>query len=206
MKELTDIREGWVWPKDDVRCWRCFQRQYNLPQSIIRHVENKKVCIQAGGNTGVYVKQFADVFETVYTFEPEAVNFYCLTENLKNCNNVETLNSFLGQQNQKPTNIIRYDTKKDPNTGKFKIGEDAGTIPVIAIDTLNLRSCDLIQLDIEGGEYNALLGAVETIKEFKPVICLEWFENQEKLFNLLTSLNYKEIDNLQSDRIFAYQH
>ena len=61
MKELTDIREGWVWPKDDVRCWRCFQRQYNLPQSIIRHVENKKVCIQAGGNTGVYVKQFADV-------------------------------------------------------------------------------------------------------------------------------------------------
>jgi|TARA_R110000803_G_scaffold135001_1_gene201989 FkbM family methyltransferase len=206
MKELTDIREGWVWPKDDVRCWRCFQRQYNLPQSIIRHVENKKVCIQAGGNTGVYVKQFADVFETVYTFEPETVNFYCLTENLKNCNNVETLNSFLGQQNQKPTNIIRYDTKKDPNTGKFKIGEDAGTIPVIAIDTLNLRSCDLIQLDIEGGEYNALLGAVETIKEFKPVICLEWFENQEKLFNLLTSLNYKEIDNLQSDRIFAYQH
>ena len=206
MKELTDIREGWVWPKDDVRCWRCFQRQYNLPQSIIRHVENKKVCKQAGGNTGVYVKQFADVFETVYTFEPEAVNFYCLTENLKNCNNVETLNSFLGQQNQKPTNIIRYDTKKDPNTGKFKIGEDAGTIPVIAIDTLNLRSCDLIQLDIEGGEYNALLGAVETIKEFKPVICLEWFENQEKLFNLLTSLNYKEIDNLQSDRIFAYQH
>ena len=206
MKELTDIREGWVWPKDDVRCWRCFQRQYNLPQSIIRHVKNKKVCIQAGGNTGVYVKQFADVFETVYTFEPETVNFYCLTENLKNCNNVETLNSFLGQQNQKPTNIIRYDTKKDPNTGKFKIGEDAGTIPVIAIDTLNLRSCDLIQLDIEGGEYNALLGAVETIKEFKPVICLEWFENQEKLFNLLTSLNYKEIDNLQSDRIFAYQH
>tara|TARA_R110000868_G_scaffold213949_2_gene464114 strand:+ start:10 stop:630 length:621 start_codon:yes stop_codon:yes gene_type:complete len=206
MKQLTDIREGWVWPKDDVRCWRCFQRQYNLPQSIIRHVENKKVCIQAGGNTGVYVKQFADVFETVYTFEPETVNFYCLTENLKNCNNVETLNSFLGQQNQKPTNIIRYDTKKDPNTGKFKIGEDAGTIPVIAIDTLNLRSCDLIQLDIEGGEYNALLGAVETIKEFKPVICLEWFENQEKLFNLLTSLNYKEIDNLQSDRIFAYQH
>ena len=47
---------------------------------------------------------------------------------------------------------------------------------------------------------------METIKEFKPVICLEWFENQEKLFNLLTSLNYKEIDNLQSDRIFAYQH
>ena len=87
---------------------------------------------------------------------------------------------------------------------KFKIGEDAGTIPVIAIDTLNLRSCDLIQLDIEGGEYNALLGAVETIKEFKPVICLEWFENQEKLLSILNSLGYKEVADLKSDRIFAY--
>ena len=208
MKEFTEIRDGWLWPKDDIRCWRCFfhLKSKDLPSRILQHVNKKSLCVQAGGNTGVYVKQFADVFENVYTFEPESLNFYCLTENLKNCNNVEKFNSFLGQHNQKPTSIVRFDTKKDPNTGKFRIGKDAGSIPVIAIDTLNLRSCDLIQLDIEGGEYNALMGAVETIKKFKPVICLEWFENQEKLFDLLTSVGYKEAEDLKSDKIFVYQN
>ena len=205
MKELTEIREGWVWPKDDVRCWRCFQRSFNLPQTILKYVDHKKICVQAGGNTGVYVKQFADVFETVHTFEPEPLNFYCLTENLKEYNNVVKHNAFVGQKNKQPASIVRFDTKKDPNTGKFKIGEETGMIPVMSIDDLDLQSCELIQLDVEGAEYNALLGAVETIKNFKPVICLEWFENQQKLSELLTAFNYKEILDLRSDRIFIHQ-
>lgn len=205
MKELTETRDGWTWPKDDVRCWRCFQRTYDLPQSILKYVTNKKVCVQAGGNTGVYVKQFADVFETVYTFEPESLNFYCLTENLKQYDNTVEYNAFVGQKNKPPASIVRFDTKKDPNTGKFRIGEEAGTIPVMSIDELNLQFCDLIQLDIEGAEYNALLGAEETIKKFKPIICLEWFENQQNLSELLTSLNYHEILDLKSDKIFIHQ-
>lgn len=206
MKKLTEIREGWVWPKDDVRCWRCFQRSFNLPQTILKYIDHKKACVQAGGNTGVYVKQFADVFETVYTFEPESLNFYCLTENLKEYNNVVKHNAFVGQKNKQPASIVRFDTKKDPNTGKFKIGEETGTIPVMSIDDLDLQSCELIQLDVEGHEYDALIGAVETIKKFKPVVCLEWFENQQKLSELLTAFDYKEILDLRSDRIFIHQN
>lgn len=206
MKELIEIREGWHWPKDDVRCWRCFQRNYNLPQNILKYVDHKNICIQAGGNTGVYVKQFADVFKTVYTFEPESLNFYCLSENLKDYDNVVKYNAFVGQKNKPPASIVRFDSKKNPNTGKFKIGQESGTIPVMSIDDLNLESCDLIQLDVEGGEYHALLGAVETIKKFNPLICLEWFENQQKLYELLTAFNYKEILDLRSDRIFIHQN
>jgi hypothetical protein len=36
------------------------------------------------------------------------------------------------------------------------------------------------------------------------VICLEWFENQEKLLSILDSLGYKEVADLRSDRIFVY--
>ena len=203
MDNRIEIREGLYWPKDDVRCWRCFQRQYNLPQSILKYVTNKRVCVQAGGNTGVYVRQFADVFETVYTFEPEPVNFYCLELNCKNYTNIKPTQSCVGNHDQSPVALERYDTQKDPNTGKFRIG-GTGEIPVVAVDSLELNNCDLIQFDIEGSEYDALLGAIRTIKKYRPVICLEWFENQEKLLSILDSLGYKEVADLRSDRIFVY--
>jgi FkbM family methyltransferase len=203
MEHLVEIREGLYWPKDDVRCWRCFQRQYNLPQSVLKYVTNKRVCVQAGGNTGVYVRQFADVFETVYTFEPEPVNFYCLELNCKDYTNIKTIQSCVGNHNQSPVALERYDTQKDPNTGKFRIS-GTGEIPVVAVDSLELNNCDLIQFDIEGSEYDALLGAIRTIKKYRPVICLEWFENQEKLLSILDSLGYKEVADLRSDRIFVY--
>ena len=84
--------------------------------------------------------------------------------------------------------------------------------PTIIIDNLNLPGCDLIQLDIEGYELKALKGAIETIKKYKPVICVElcesWlnrYENtSEDIYNFLHSLNYKLVDSEGVDKIFMY--
>ena len=45
-------------------------------------------------------------------------------------------------------------------------------IPMVTIDSLNVN-CDLIQLDVEGFEENALKGAYLTIERCKPVIIIE---------------------------------
>lgn len=56
------------------------------------------------------------------------------------------------------------------------------TVHTIKIDDLNLKP-DLIKLDIEGYEFNALLGARKTIKKFKPVIYIETpSKNIDKFF------------------------
>jgi hypothetical protein len=98
--------------------------------------------------------------------------------------------------------------KKGYNSGTFQVS-GKGTIPVLRIDDLLLESCDLIHLDIEGFEGVALQGAKETIKKFKPIICLEinglgkqygWDEN--KIYNLLLSLNYKFEIKTESDHLF----
>ena len=74
---------------------------------------------------------------------------------------------------------------------------------MLSIDQLGLNNCDLIHLDIEGGEYDALMGAEQTIKRFSPLICLEWFQNQEKLADLMESWNYKDIGMAsKSDKMF----
>jgi hypothetical protein len=40
----------------------------------------------------------------------------------------------------------------------------------IAIDSLNLESCDYIKIDLEGKEHLVIKGAKETIEKFKPSI------------------------------------
>ena len=85
-----------------------------------------------------------------------------------------------------------------------------GFIPTIILDNLNLPDCNLIQLDVEGYEFNALLGAIETIKKFKPVLCIEFCEkwlnryntNSENILNLLNKLNYKLVTSYGVDKIF----
>ncbi len=47
------------------------------------------------------------------------------------------------------------------------------------------------------------MGAEQTIKRFGPLICLEWFQNQEKLADLMEGWNYKDIGMAsKSDKMF----
>ena len=114
----------------------------------------------------------------------------------------ETANTVSIQQ------LIRPDKPND--TGGVHINGN-GYMPTIILDNLNLPGCDLIQLDVEGFELKALNGAIETIKKYKPVLCIEfcekWLEryndNSEKILNLLKNLNYTYVETHGVDKIFV---
>ena len=206
MDRVIEKRKGWVWPKKDKRCWRATSRHWNLPQEVISQVSGKTVAVQAGGNCGVYAEQYAQAFKHVYTFEPENVNFYCLCMNLAKLHNVYKFQSFLGSGEEITSSITNpADTQSEPNSGMFHKTDQLGSIPVLSIDQLGLPACDLIHLDIEGGEYDALIGATETINKFKPLICLEWFQNTETLQKTMHGFGYQEIGLAsKSDKMFRF--
>jgi len=176
---------------------------------------DKNVMIQAGGNVGVYAWQYAQMFNSVYTFEPEDLNFYCLERNIADQKNIKATKAFLGKQSgtagikNRANDKAVARTEKYPdgrpteyNTGAYEI-DGIGEIPVIDIDSLNLPQCDLIHLDVEGGELDALQGAENTIKQHKPILCLEWFYNTDILKSLLDNWGYEEIAMaMGSDKIF----
>jgi len=204
MINLTEDRNGWQWPKDDINCWNYMMSHPDLPKQISKHVPTKKVCIQAGGNMGYYVKQYAEIFDTVYTYEPEPINFFCLNYNVQN-QNVFKYQACLG--NDRKLVDLKIKTK---NRGKNYIN-GIGQIPTLLIDDLNLSECNLIHLDIEGYEYYALLGSLNTIKRCKPVITLELNGLAEKynhtnndVKDLVFSLGYKEIGTVDDDAIFKF--
>lgn len=81
------------------------------------------------------------------------------------------------------------------------------------LDNLNIDNFDIMLVDIEGSEYNFLLGATEKIKKNKPIIIIEIWDNnkmerenmdvtRETTINYITSLNYKLVKQLGDDFIF----
>jgi len=203
----TELRQGWLWPKDDRRCWRATTRHWDLPQQVMGMTDRRGVAVQAGGNCGVYASQYADAFKTVYTFEPEHTNFHCLTHNLRQYKNIYKFQAFLGTGTEKTSGITNpADQQSEANSGMFERTSATGDIAVLSIDNLGLTGCDLIHLDIEGGEHDALHGAEHTIRQFRPLICLEWFQNRDQLSRLMDSLNYKEAGMVGgSDKMFVYK-
>ena len=208
MEHLIETRENWFWPKHDIACWRYLSRRQDVPKNVSVYSEHKRVVVQAGGNAGMYVKMYEDIFDTVYTFEPDPINFYCLTKNTS----TKTI-KFQGCLGNEPNFVnLSYDEvhHKKPNSGGYRV-KGEGNIPTLILDNLNLPVIDLIHLDIEGFEKFALLGAIETIKRCKPVVALELNGLAEKYNHtdndvkaLMSSLGYTEIGIVDDDAIFKF--
>lgn len=159
----------------------------------------RNLVVQGGGWQGMYPRLLANVFKTVYTFEPHPDNFKCLT---LNCN-LDNVIKMQGALNDVNTQLVLEETM---STGQHRIVDDlqfqlgltgkSFLVQSISIDSLNLPECDFLVLDLENHEPKALIGAVQTIRKFKPVICLEisCFPKNNKFYDdFLVYLGYNII-------------
>ena len=211
----------YFWPSRDDSCFRGLADCCNTPTRIISHVpkENRKVMVQAGGNAGYFIRKYADEFKTVYTFEPDPINFLCLCLNTVLIDNVKKIEACVGDTHQLVSmkNFHEYDIGGIHITPNEEIQNTNKSVPTMLIDDLNLDDCSIIQLDVEGYEYYALKGAKNTIEKFKPVICIEYYENGdthetwndrygknriEEIEMFLSQWNYTLVDSFETDRVY----
>jgi len=200
----------WLWPKSDWHCWKHLNKSRFafLPTEMSTVVKNKNLVIQAGGNCGIYPKQFSNIFQSVITFEPDPLNFFCLSYNVRE-SNVYKFQACLGNSNN-TLGIGKHDKLKDSNIGAHKTASE-GNVPQIMIDNLNLKP-DLIQLDLEGFEGPALEGAEYTIKKFKPVITIEahgfgedYGYSQERIDTMLFNWGYQIYTKWSDDIMYVHK-
>lgn len=202
LSEVKRIGE-WLWPRSDERCAAfTWKRLPDLDQAL-RNVERFGVCVQAGGNTGVWPAVLADRFDAVYTFEADPLNFRCLAANVQQ-ENVFKFNAALGNKRG------CVDMERTLNCGAHQIS-GFGRIPTLRIDDLELPACDFLQLDIEGYEYFALQGGEVTIMKYKPVIMVEvkgkakrYGIDGENAKALLESWGAKLLFNVNADWVYAW--
>lgn len=187
------------WPTTDSGGWtgplKNWREEYH---EFLAKVLKFDVIVQAGGCCGMYPRFYSEYFKHVYTFEPHPDNYACL---IKNCvgNQYHIFNAGLGSDLRDDA-MIGGGSRR--NCGTYKINpSNKGDTKIYTIDSLNLTACDLIHLDVEGSEESAIIGALETIKKFKPVVIVE----RNKGSNQLTALGYKQYKKLAMDTIYYYE-
>jgi FkbM family methyltransferase len=197
--------EGWQVPDIDECCINALLVELpDLLQSYAFMTQFRTV-IQAGGNIGVYPATMAGQFERVLTVEPDLVNYQALLLNVAGRDNIEHHWAAFGDK----IGTASVDHVYPENIGahQLKAGSD---VRVLTIDSFGVDNCDFIQLDVEGYEHLALLGAERTIKKTHPVITLElkglgsrYGYSDQDTISLLDSWGYEIVGRVNRDVIFA---
>lgn len=165
--------------------------------------------IQAGGNIGLWPRRYAQVFAQVLTFEPEPLTFECLTRNTSQIANVQRFCAALGDKES----IARISRRSLGSHNIDELDRDASPCRITTIDDQAGRvpHIGLIQLDVEGYEYPALLGARLTISRCKPVIQLEMNETVARfpwthadVYATLKAWGYRRTYKIKSDEVFEH--
>jgi FkbM family methyltransferase len=142
--------------------------------------------VDLGGNIGmvtVYLSKKIGTNGKVYVYEPDGGNFKILNENvrLNGASNVEAIQKGIWNSDGvldfysggNYTSSFQKTSYIEKKSGKYQVEH----VPVTTLDKevarLGINRLDLIKIDIEGSEAEALDGAAETIKRFHPDLIIE---------------------------------
>jgi FkbM family methyltransferase len=196
----------WAWPAWDTVSFDILSNDWvGLRETIERNVKDSSVCVQAGGNQGMYPILLAQMFSQVYTFEPNETNWRALNYNLKNLNINNVSAKFAGLGAYQDVGTCDDATNGNAGTSTLKAGK--GSVDITTIDNMRLEKCDLIMLDVEGFEMKALVGAMETVEKFKPMIIAEGPErNNDVVTGILEQIGYELVDmtGTANDTVYVY--
>ncbi|MFW5701012.1 MAG: FkbM family methyltransferase [Cyclobacteriaceae bacterium] len=128
--------------------------------------KGKITLFDVGANIGDYTKRLAETFQKyeveIFSFEPSAKTFKLLKENIP-ADFIQAINLGLGAKEE---NLKIYHNSLGSNYASIYEREDSEETEDIIITTLDIfcndRSIEKIsflKIDIEGNEYNCLLGA-----------------------------------------------
>ena len=182
---------------------------YNLYSQVIKE---DFIVLDGGANLGFHTVQFAKLANKgkVYAFEPQNLIYNVLSTNILINNLSDVVEQYrVGLSDKNATETFTSMENPGVTMGEYCInwggrgftekdgGEEATTT---TIDSFNLSKLDFIKLDIQGFEYKALMGGINTIKNNMPTIfienydgrCEEKIKEQERApIDLLLNLGYK---------------
>lgn len=185
-----------------------FLRNYEKKELayVCGQLKSTSVFIDIGANIGLYTLTAAQICKEghVYAFEPFYENNKQLLFNLKkNKLKVHCIEKAVSNHNNGLQ--LHYDNS-ELNLGTVSIINSGGQSHKVASITLDdfvalqkIERIDLIKIDIEGGEWDALLGMHEVLTHFAPTLLIE-IDNEillkmkhtsADIYKLLQSYNYQ---------------
>ncbi len=193
LRVVHALDRDWLWPVEDTQMPADeFASLYREAEAVfLPALRGRRACVQAGGHVGVWPQLMTGLFDQVYSFEPDARNYHCLS---RNAVGVMAFNAALGRSD----GMVGTRLVQSNNRGTVCVtpGDD---VPSVTIDSLGI-DVDLIYLDVEGSELAAILGAKETIARCRPVVGVEVKFGFEAV-DLLKSWGYRMLGRSHNDAI-----
>jgi FkbM family methyltransferase len=140
--------------------------------------------IDCGAFTGDTIKDLADNgydFEAIAAFEPDRENFSILSRNSSHFQNMVCIPCALGRK----TEIRYFADGLRLNSRLVNHAHEKQPVQCVSLDAvLPTFSPTLIKMDIEGGELDALAGAQDIIRKYRPSLAISVYHTPEHLWQI----------------------
>lgn len=172
--------------------------------------------IHAGAFSGDLLPQLCACCRQVYAWEPVDYNYHSAVKTLElnGISNCVLRQAALGNTSGTLDMVVQFDGgyllgglccvynngAVSPLLEKAQ-GPRIQTVAQETIDSYTYNHLQIIHLDLEGWEYQALEGAAHTIAKHRPVIIVE--DTQHTADDLLATWNYTHTDTVSGDRVYT---
>ena len=187
-KLLYGILNNW-YQYDFTTLKECMNYNYKhyFDLDIIPH-SNNQVFVDVGAYIGDTTMDFINTYNNykkIYCYEITLETMAKLKNNLSKYNNIIFKNKAVSNDNS-----IMYLKESSVNSSANQI-DNNGTIEIetVSLDNDILEKIDIIKMDIEGGEYDALIGCKNHIINDNPTLLISVYHNNEDLWKLPKLIN-----------------
>lgn len=153
---------------------------------------NEEVFVDLGAYTGdstiSFLRNYGDSYKKIYAYEITPETYQILVSNLKDYPNVVCYLKGVGDT-RSSLSVVNSSADASANT---VFVSDNGTIPMVTLDEDIGEKLTMIKADIEGFEQEALLGAINHIKNDHPKLLISVYHKNEDLWKIPKMI--KEID------------
>lgn len=164
-------------------------------------VPRERLALDIGANMGVYSYALASLVPKVHAFEPQAGCCAVIGAWAKaSGKDVEVHNTGVGSTSgELVLHVPLHGGRQVGTRASFTpIGEPHVDVhvPVVTIDSLQLGPVGFAKIDVEGFEYDVLLGAQRTLQRDRPALLVELDRNRheratfERVTDLLAGMGY----------------
>lgn len=177
------------------------QYEYHGKSAHIKAKENDIVldCGACWGETSLYFAHEVGENGKVYAFEFVPDNVKIFHQNIDHNPHLKNRIQLIPHPVWNVSNDILTFSDSGPGSNVSNIKKNhTKTCKTISIDDFvarqNIKRIDFIKMDIEGSEMNALKGAINTIKTFRPKLAISVYHKEEDLITIprfISDLNYE---------------
>lgn len=172
-------------------------------------LERKGTYVDVGANIGNHTLFFAKVMgQRVFAFEPFPANLKILKRNVE----LNGLSKLVRVEGKAVSAVAGQGNLENPNAANFgmvRLAETGLPCKVVALDdVLAKEDVAVLKVDVEGHEYDVLLGARETIRRARPYIVFEAssLEEHERVAALIKPLGYVYTRSYSATPTHLYVH